>query len=247
MKRILLITLCFATQIAFSQTALPTISIKNFTGSYADPEGSATADYFLYEETEFKTNSEFLMFKQAGVFFLKTPDDEIELDKMPEQINELRDLSFSGINIETNSKLISVSIPKLRGTTVDKKVELENFSLTCSGDFSDSEAKEAVLDICFNKKGSVDLDKFDSGKDQMRYLSVDVVNNKLNFRAKVSGVTAKGWGTSQYIASENKIVLKINKVKVGILNVTGKFFGELSKQENESVIVNRPYIEILLD
>ena len=135
----------------------------------------------------------------------------------------------------------------MKESTEDKKVELENFSLSCAGDFSNSEAKEAVFDICFNKKGSVDLDKFDTGKDQMRYLSVDVVNNKLNFSAKVSGVTARGWGTSEYIASENKIVLRVDKVKVGILSVTGKFFGELAKQENESVIVSRPYIEILLD
>lgn len=243
----LLITLYLVTQLAFAQTELPSIKIKNFTGSYAAPEGRATADFFQYEETQFDSSSEFSMFKQAGVFFLKTPDTEIALDKMPDQINELRDLSFSGINIETSHEKIQVDIPRLEGTTEDKKIELENFSLSCSGDFSNTEAKEAVLDICFNKNGSIDLDHLNTGKDQMRYLSVDVVNNRLNFSARVSGVTARGWGSSEYNASENKIVLRVDRVKVGFLTVTGKFFGELAQQENERVIVKRPYIEILLD
>ena len=141
-----------------------------------------------------------------------------------------------------------VDIPSLDGSSADeKKVEHSNFSLSCEGDLSGIDTKNAILDTCFNKKGTVNLDKFQTDKDQMRFLNVRVENNRLNFSAKVSGVTARGWGTSEYIASENKVVIRVDKVKVKFLTVTGKFFSELEKQESENIIVNRPYIEILLN
>lgn len=246
MKRMLLITLCFATQLAYSQ--LPIITINNFAGSYADSNGEATAEVFKYDEIEFAENSKFLMYKQAGVFFLKTPDAEVQLDEIPDQINDLKDLTFSGINIETNQSKISVEIPDLSGTSADeKKVELSNFSLQCEGDLSGSDNKEAILDTCFNKKGTVSMDRFITDKDQMRNLALTIVNNRLSFSAKVGGVTARGWGASEYIASENKVVIRVDKVKVKFLTVTGRFFGELAQQESENIIVKRPYIEILLD
>ena len=66
MKRMLFITLCFATQLAFSQ--LPNITINDFSGSYTDSNGEASAETFKYGEIEFEKDSNFSMFKQAGVF-----------------------------------------------------------------------------------------------------------------------------------------------------------------------------------
>lgn len=246
MKKMILITLCLVTHLAYSQ--LPNITINNFSGNYANSTGEATSEVFKYADIEFEKDSTFTMYKQAGVFFLKTPDEEVQLDDIPDQINDLKDVSFSGVNIETTQSKISVNIPSLSGSSADeKKVDLSNFILNCEGDLSGVDTKEAVLDTCFNKKGSVTLDKFVSNKDKMKNLSVSVLNNRLSFRAKVSGVTARGWGTSEYIASENKVLIKVDKVKVKFLNVTGKFFKELAKQDSENIVVNRPYIEIFLD
>ena len=246
MKKILILTLCLTSQLAFSQ--VPEILIKNFTGTYAQESGAATAETFKYAETEFRENSAFEMFKQGGVFILKTPDQEVELDEMPENINELHTLNFSSVNLKMTSELVEVEVPSLEGTSTDeKRIDIQNLILKCAGDLSSGTPKDALLDTCFNKKGDVSLDKFETGKDQMKDLAVQVENNILNFSAKVGGLKARGWGTSEYRASENKIVLRVDKVKVGFLSVTGRFFSELSKEPNENIVINRPYIEILLD
>ena len=60
-------------------------------------------------------------------------------------------------------------------------------------------------------------------------------------KAQVSG-KVKSNGNMSYDASAGKLTLKISEVKFGFLNITGKVFDELKKQQSETLKVNEPYV-----
>lgn len=245
MKKILTLALCIVSTSVLAQ--IPLVDIDGFTGRYKSELGQASAKVFKYVDQDFGANAQFTMFKQAGVFFLKTPNEEIQLDALPESINELKEISFSGISVKTAETKVDVRLGKLEGKTADKAMAVSDLKLSCSGVESSAELKEYVLDTCFNKLGNVSLANLSADGTSVKNLKFLTNRGKLSFSAKVKGVTAKGSGTTEYRASENKIVIRIDKVKAGFLKVTKKFFKSLSKLESEKVIVKRPFIEILLD
>ena len=248
MKRILLTCLLAITTQGFAQ--VPEIYIEKFSGGYQNEIGSATAEAFKFADSELQKNASFAMFKQAGSFVLRSENtgEEVILEGIPESVNELQNVSFTDIDLKVDQKQIDISIPKLKGeATENRRLDIEDFTLNCSGDLSGDNAKLAVLKTCFEDSGRVNLANFATEKNKMRNLYVDVKDKKLYFSAKVGGMTARGWGASEYRESENKIILRVDKVKVKFLSVTGRFFRELESEPNENVVINRPYIEILLD
>lgn len=245
MKKILILTLCFLSTSVFAQ--LPVVDIADFSCTYKGEVGRATASVFRYDDLDFGLSPEFSMFKQADVFFLKTPDEEIQLDTLPEAINDLKEVAFKNIALKTTETKVELSVPSLNGVTVDSSMSISNFKLSCSGAQSSAELKEHVLDTCFNKLGTMALGKFTGKDSSINNLKVLTNKGRLSFSAKVKGVTAKGSGTTQYRASDNKIIIRVDKVKAGFLKVTKKFFKSLSEIESDKVVVKRPYIEISLD
>ena len=104
-------------------------SILDFSGNYANETGTATAKKLQFEAIDFGNSPKFEIFKQAGIFFLKTPDEELQLDDMPESISELKTLSFSSIDMSSSPNFFKISISKLSGKSRKDSISLKGFTL----------------------------------------------------------------------------------------------------------------------
>lgn len=227
----------------------PLASVTDFTGEYNTPSGSASASTFVYADYDFGENPEFSVEKQAGALFLKAADEEFQIDNLPSMFEDLNVASWSGVSLTSDGEKVGFVLKKLQGDAEASKLYLSNFKVNCDNSGSDGELMEQLLDSCLNNKGKVrigllkstDKEKNKTTSISSLYLSVD--GDKLYFSMK-QGVTVKGYGRVFY--EGDKIRIKVNKVKAGFLNVTNKFWGEIKKAESESIILNRPWIEILL-
>ena len=63
----------------------------------------------------------------------------------------------------------------------------------------------------------------------------------MDFEMKAQGLKIKGNGKTYY--ENNQIRIRIDKAKVGFINVRGRLFKELEKLESDKVQVNEPWIE----
>ena len=125
MKFLVLLLLSFS---VFAK--LPIANISGFSGSYDDPSGQAQAASFRFEDIAFDPNASFAVEKQAGVFLLQTPDQEVEIDSIPSFINDLETLNWSGISLQSNDSTIDLEIQRLNGQNSERKVNLKGLKIS---------------------------------------------------------------------------------------------------------------------
>ena len=241
----------FILVLSFSVLAkLPIADIKNFNGNYADPTGQAQSTKFLYEDISFEENASFVVEKQAGSFFLQTPNEEIQIENIPSFVNNLEKLKWAGINLSSNSSLFNLSIDSLSGKNNERSLSVRNFSINCKSQNNYENIMSDILDSCLNVSGNLDLDSVvlnsvNKKETKVENLNIDIRSNSVDFRVKASGFNVKGDGKVYF--EEDKVRVRIDKAKAGFLNVKGILFKELDKMESQNVKVNRPWITIYLN
>ncbi|MBD65980.1 MAG: hypothetical protein CME62_12285 [Halobacteriovoraceae bacterium] len=238
-----LVTILLSTQL-FAQ--LPEINIQNLEGSYADPSGSARADSFRFDHINFGDNPQLSVEKQAGVLFLTTPEDEIQLDFLPHQINKLAQLEFQKTSIQTSGSSLNVSVASVNGSSREQNLNLEVLTLACSGGDETDLPQNIVLDSCLTQKAQATLNHFEAGDQEVRNLKIDIDQGELRFWANVLGKNIYGRGETFFDKENQVIKIRIDSVKWKFIKLTGRVFSELEKLENEKVTVQRPWITIEL-
>ena len=237
---ILIFITCF-TQQAIS--ALPSVEVTNFTADYLSPEGSAKADVFIYEGADYGTNAQFSLYQQAGDFVLVSDREEFRVGPVPAQIYNWKSVSLERVDFKSTAKTISLKSERIEYVS-DKGEQgyVSGIDIQCENPLK-NDIVETVLDLCINKKMKFYI-PFLGGVD-FNNLNIWTNNNKFNFSVK-NKVWLKGYGEVFYSQTEGLIKLRLDKVRAGILNVTGRVFSELEKIENDYVKVNRPWVEITL-
>jgi hypothetical protein len=110
-----------------------------------------------------------------------------------------------------------------------------------SSKFQSQEAEESLAAVL-----SETISKAISGSD-VTVNSVDLKTNagkydlSADVKAQVSG-KVKSNGNMSYDPASGKLTLKISEVKFSILNITGKVFDELKKNESDKLKVKEPYV-----
>lgn len=221
---------------------IPNINIEKFQGSYNAPNGNATAQTFVYENTDFGANPTFDMFIQAGELVLNTPDDEIRVQSLPGAVEDWESLEVENIDLKSNDSKILLDSGKISFKThKGKESYISGLKIDCSK--TQKNLVDGILDLCLNQKMTAYLPGI---KDvSISSLNLWATDNRLNFSFKNS-VWIKGHGKIWYHADQKLIKIRIDKAKAGFFNVTGKVFAELKAQENDFIKVNRPYVEITL-
>jgi hypothetical protein len=237
----ILITILSVTSIAFAQ--VPTTSVNNFNLNYNDPSGVAAANHLIVPGYSFENSPKFTVENQAGNFILETENESLTIENIPEQIIELEKLTVENLNLETNNSKIFLSVDTLTGNNLDANIDVRALSIDCKYKHLSEDVKDEVLNSCVNNIGRIKIDKFaNDGKDVVNNADLDFNNNKLNFRVKAAGFNIKGSGKAYY--TPGLLRIKIEKAKVGILNVKSKMFDELEKVQSPRVRVSNPWIEI---
>ena len=151
---------------------------------------------------------------------------------------------------------VRLGIPLIETTAEKGGGTLKGLTANCGSSkasIESSDILDGILTSCISR-GTVRLESFKGNKDKASNIDVekvkfDIRNGKLTFEARVdigSSMKVTGNGSVTYSRSKNEMKLKIDRVKAGILNVTGKVFKELKKLESDQISVNRPYITISL-
>ena len=124
-------------------------------------------------------------------------------------------------------QLISGCVQKM--TLKSSKFQQQDVQKVFQGILMETFSKAIDADLGVN---SLDL-KTNAGKYD---LSAEV-------KAQISG-KVKSNGQMSYDAASGKLSVKISEVKFGFLNITGKVFDELKKNESASMQVKEPYVHL---
>ncbi len=220
-------------------------SVTNFNLNYSSPSGKASSTALSYDQYNYPSYTEYAVELQGGVLTLETPDELIQLDNLPDVISDVDHLVVSNLNITSNSSKVAVSANSLKSQSTDSSLDVSRLAINCAYQSSNDTFINEVLDSCFNNKGDVTLGSYkDSGKEVVGDTTLSVRNNTMNFQMKAQGLKIKGNGKTYF--ENNQIRIRVDKAKVGFLNVRGRLFNELEKLESEKVSVNEPWIEIQL-
>ncbi len=252
MKKIMIFALVVCSTSVFAE--FPVGNISDFSGSYLSPSGKATASKWEYNGLNYSDPVEIEVEEQAGSLYLSIDNDEFEFDQLPKQLEELESINWSGFNLNSNGQVFQIQLGLLKGRSFsssdDMSIDLNKLNVKCEHIFSSEErtASEEFLDSCLNHSGSLSIDSVVAGKSgkmqSVSNIDFKINKNALNFSLKAKGIKLKGSGEIYY--NGDSIKVKINKAKAGMFSVKGRLFKELKKQESDKLIVNNPWVEIIL-
>lgn len=90
-------------------------------------------------------------------------------------------------------------------------------------------------------------DKAPSAQQELKNIKLDVKNNSFEARLKtkvVFNTTIKAKGRSYFDSSEQRVRIRIDKVKAGFLNITDKVFTKLRQMQGPKLKVEHPWVII---
>lgn len=217
--------------------------LRNLNITYNQPTGSATTDYLNIDQVLYDKFTQYEVQIQAGSLFLTTPDEMIQIDQLPSSVIDVDQLLIRNMNMLSNQDLIQLGFSQLKGVDPNQNQEINNFSISCNKELAGSTFNETLLHSCLNINGRLRIGKYSKdGKEQLSSLKFDTAASKLKYEIKISGLKVKGDGRTYY--QNNMVRIRIDKAKVGPINVKKKLFDELKKQRSASFRVNSPWIEI---
>ena len=219
--------------------------VSNFNLQYTLPEGLASSDYFEYQETLYNQTTQYSVQLQAGSLYLETPDELIEFESLPASLENVDEVNVSNLNITSSDSVIALDFSRWATQSSEGSIEVKSLDIDCSYEDLDSEFLAEVLHSCFNKKGSIIIDKYTSdGETIVEDANFKISANDMDFQIKAAGFKIKGEGKTYY--EDGILKIKIEKAKYGFINVKKKLFKELEAMESDKVRVDNPWIEIEL-
>lgn len=229
----------------------PTSQIQEFQGSFNGTSGQARATRFIYDTYDFGTQPRFSVFKQASNLVFRANGEEFVWQSAPEAINELTNLSWSGMNLYTsnNNSTLNFNVSSFNGSSQKSQIRVSNLKIDCDYKGSRTDLLEKLLDSCFNKRGKVFIGNasFNATQTQsLNSLNIFTRNQSLSFSLRESGVWIRGQGAVNYQPSTNQIVIRVDRVTAAGINAYNRFFNEIQSLEGEKVQISRPYIRISL-
>lgn len=250
--------LAFYSTLSFSASA---VQVQNFSFEYKDPQGSGMAKVF--SRSGFFTSGQLEVSverndKNFRIVTSGAETEEFEFHDAPSFMVGAETISVKEFNLAFNQN-IDLSVKQASFNSRADSLNLDNFVLHCSRDSSLKEEMDQILNGC-TKKMSLTSGKFSSSSmseamvEVLGGVGVSSVDFKINegkynlqgqVKAQISG-RVKSSGEAKYDAQTGILTLKISEVKFGILNITGKVFDELRKNESESLKVKQPYLYITL-
>ena len=234
--------------------AFPEFILEDANGNYTDPIGEATVYNVEFgdiamEELEFEVE------KIGTSFFIQAFGEEIEYEEIPQALDDLEILNFTNIWAKGAADTIELGMDHLDALMIveqiSKSVDLNTLHLSCNNKESDEERTlvQELLDSCLNEYAKLTLDSgnltTDETETKFSDINLEASGNDLTLTMQAKGMKVKGTGEVYY--DGDKIRLKIIKVKAGFFNITKTIFKELEKIESDKIIVNSPWIELLLE
>lgn len=248
-----------------------TVSVKNFNFTYQNPHGEGSATSFsrsnLFAEEGVAVRVDKID-KDFKLSVSGSENQEFELKDAPSFMTEAETMTVSGFNLDLADRL-NLNLASGRFNSTKDELKLDGLNLDCARDNAHTEVMDQLISGCIQKmtlktskfsqsghEGLVNaletalttaLTENSMGKADVGVNSLDLKTNAGKYdlsaevKAQVSG-KVKSNGNMSYDALTGKLTLKISEVKFGFLNITGKVFDELKKQQSETLQVKEPYV-----
>ena len=240
--KILILSLCF---IGTAFTQVPNISISNLNLNYSDPSGVASATEFKVPGYTFSDSPNFEVEQQAGEFILSAEDQSFRISSVPAEILALEKLLVESFSLSTNMTKLRFTLAKLSGNNSETSIMAQNVLVNCKYEKSLTGILDEVMHSCVNNDGQIKIASFiKNGKEVIANADLVFKDNNLVFKIKAAGFNVNGSGKAYY--TPGLLRIKIEKAKVGVLNIKKKLFAELEKNQSDNIKVSNPWIEISL-
>lgn len=247
------------------------VSVKNFNFTYQNPHGEGSASSFnrngLLTNKAVSVSVDKLD-KDFKLLVYGAETQEFELKNAPSFMTEAETMSVMGFNLDLADRL-NMTMSSGRFNSVKDELKLDGVNLDCTRNTSQKEVIDQLISGCIQKMTFKSAKFSQSAQDGLinaleNALSAALTENSVvlagfgvtaldlktdagkydlsaEVKAQVSG-KVKSNGNMSYDAATGKLTLKISEVKFSFLNITGKVFDELKKQQNERLKVNEPYV-----
>lgn len=272
-KSLLLWSIYFFTTPTIAE--LPQIHIDNFRGEFSSPSGRGLANRFDLPAPE--KNAEILIEKTENGYTLATSDNLYEWSDVPSTLLDLYQASWSAINLRSQPQRFETSAAQITLNSEKENLLLRNLSLDCRlTNRAHPEFTQTLLEACLNGQGSAKLRLFQKVDKSLNSSSlftdllmavtpyeiapqsdttIDNVDIKINRQAIEASLTTKVVfnttiklnGMIYYENDQKRIRLRIDRARAGILNVLSQIFEQLEKNQSETLIVQRPWVTIILE
>jgi hypothetical protein len=217
--------------------------IEQLNLEYNLPSGVAQSDFFEFEHYSFPTPTEYNLELQGSILILETPDGPIQLDSIPSFLTDVDQIKIKSLYLNHNEAVVDLKFNQFFFSKDSSNKTIKNVKFNCPYNTPIPDFLEQLFSSCLNDRANLSLNSFDSnGNKVVSDVKVKINSNQLDFELRALGLKIKGEGKTYY--QDDLIRIKIEKARVGIINVRGRLFDELEKFESDYIKVNEPWVEI---
>ncbi len=250
----------------------PEVIISNFEGSYQGVSGEAFAERFsIAEEFDWRQVS-FQVFKESTQMRFQGPEGEFVWEDVPTFLLELQKITWSGAqaNSGASPNKVSLSLASFQGHHPQHTLKLTRFDLDCEDaqkslihsalescihrgrlswknlETSSQSSLKLFNDVLYPLSGSVQASQV-----KLEDLSLNIDQGRFNLAVKADldiRLSLRANGRVSFVPGSSpqsgELTLRLDKVKAGFLNITGRVFSEIEKINHPQLRVARPYIYV---
>jgi len=237
----------FATALVLATpVSLEPVLVENLNLDYQQGSGTATAAkaQFVVEEQSWNfTNATFDVREQAGYLVIERPSEGFSYTLEASFLKDVDAAKARGVWFDYAPGKILARAASAQLVKSGDATNLTKLALTCRAAARTTDP----IDACIYS-GTFTLDKLSSAARALEVSEVDlaIIKGKTTFEVRIGGIgKINGNGTTTHLPEQGEIKIKVDKVKLGILSITGQFFDQLEKNESETLRVERPYIYVV--
>jgi hypothetical protein len=222
-------------------------------------------------------NVQILIEKTESGYTLRSPDNFYQWEDAPSLLMDLELANWNGITVKSQARRFETSATSLVIQRQKNQLSFRNFLVDCrlSSNAHDDFTK-TLLEACLNGQSLAKLrsfqkvDKSFEGSSLLNDLLMAVTNveiaplsettvenidlkiNRQAFEASLStkvvfNTTVKVNGMVYYENDQNRIRLRLDRARAGFINVLSQVFEQLEKNQSAKLIVQRPWVTIILE
>lgn len=247
---------------AFAQ--VNNVTIRDFNFRYTNPHGEGAATFFsrslVGEEVKVSVDK---VDKDFHLVASGSENQEFTFKDAPSFMVDAETMDVAGFNLNFTDKL-TLSLANGNFNSKDDSLKLSGLNLDCNRAAASKEVMDQLINGCIQRMAlksskfssqSLDAGLLNTMEEAMKTvvkgdlginsLDLKTTNGKYDLSAEVKSQISgkvKSNGDMSYDETAGKLTLKIKEVKFGILNITGKVFDELKKNESEKLKVKEPYV-----
>lgn len=224
------------------------VLVENMQLAFQNGSGTASAvkaSFVIGTETWDFNNASFDVRDDAGTLVIERPLDNFSYRLEASFLRDVKSASAQGVWADYAPGKV---IAKIQSARLEKGNDITTVSradLNCRA----SQRSTHPVDSCIFA-GRFTLASLGSEGVQRSVdvsgVDVSITKGKTTFQVKIGGIgKINGNGTTVHFPDSASVRIKVDKVKLGILDITGQFFSQLEDMESDNLKVERPFVTII--